>query len=107
MKITEYLTSKGVSPFGRWYKKLDKSLQTKIDARLQRIKLLGSFGNFKNLGKGLYELKFSIPSGPRIYYALENDEIVLLLIGGNKSNQSKDIEKAKDFLKDYKQRRDS
>lgn len=107
MEIREYLTSRGISPFAKWYKKLDKSLQTKVDARLQRIKILGTFGNFKKLGSGLFELKFSIPSGPRIYYTKEGSDIVLLLIGGNKSSQSTDIGKARDYLQDYKQRRET
>jgi putative addiction module killer protein len=105
MEIREYLTPRGISPFEKWYKKLDRSLQTKIDARLSRIKIMGSLGNTKGLGSGLYELKFSMPSGPRIYYAKEGDKLILLLIGGKKSSQSKDIEKAREYLKDYKERR--
>lgn len=100
----EYLTLKGLSPFGKWYKKLDKTLQIKVDARIQRLKTLNSFGDHKNLGQGVHELRFLSKSGLRIYFAKEDDQIILLLIGGNKSSQSRNIEKAKEYWNEYKLR---
>lgn len=104
MKITEYLTARGVSPFAKWYKKLTVSHQIKVDARLQRLKISDVFGDKKSLGQGVYELRFIMRSGLRIYFAKDGDEIVLLLLGGNKSSQNRDIEKAKEYWKDYKER---
>ena len=104
MKITEYLTARGVSPFAKWYKKLSVSHQIKVDARLQRLKVADVFGDKKSIGQGVYELRFMIRSGLRIYFAKDGNEIVLLLMAGNKSTQNRDIEKAKENWKDYKQR---
>lgn len=100
----EYLTSTGISTFGKWYKKLDRTLQAKVDARIQRIKLLDNLGDFKSLKGGVYELRFIMRSGIRIYFAKENDQIILLLAGGNKTSQEKDIIKAKRYWHDYKER---
>lgn len=104
MKIKEYLTSRGVSPFSKWYKKLDEALRAKVDARLQRVKITQNFGDNKSLGSGVHELRFMSKSGLRVYYAKDGKEIVLLLIGGNKSSQTRDIVKAKEYWKDYKAR---
>jgi putative addiction module killer protein len=104
MKIKEYLTARGISPFAKWYKKIAENHKVKIDARLQRVKILDVFGDKKALGQGVYELRFMTRSGLRIYFGKEGEEIILLLMGGNKSTQSRDIEKAKEYWKDYKLR---
>jgi putative addiction module killer protein len=106
VKIKEYLTSKGVSPFSKWYKKLGDTLKVKVDARLQRIIITDNFGDSKSVGSGVQELRFMSKSGLRIYYAKDGDELVLLLVGGNKSTQDRDITKAKEYWKDYKARGD-
>ena len=106
IEIREYITRRGVSPFQKWYRSLDASLKTKIDARLQRIRVLESFGDCKFLKEGIYELRFMAKSGVRIYFAKEKNKVVLLLVGGDKSSQKRDIEKAKKYWKDYRERRD-
>ena len=106
LEIREYVTDRGTSPFRKWYRGLSGPLKTRVDARLQRIKILGSFGDCKSLRGGLYELRFITHSGPRIYFAKDGNGIVLLLTGGDKSSQRGDIEKARIYWKDYKIRRD-
>jgi putative addiction module killer protein len=64
----------------------------------------GNFGDFRSVGDGVSELRFTFGAGFRVYYGLKGETIVILLIGGDKSGQEKDIEKAKEFWADYKER---
>lgn len=100
-KIKIYTSFNGKTPFIKWFQKLDKIIQYRIDSRLDRIKH-GNFGDSKKISKGIYELRIFAKTGYRIYYSKEKDSIILLLIGGSKSTQEKDIKKAKLFLLDYK-----
>ena len=59
-----------------------------------------TFGDFKALGDNLFELRFFFGDGLRIYYTIRNQQIVLLLTGGSKSSQSRDIEKAKRMIQE-------
>ena len=62
---------------------------------------IGNFGDHKSVGNDVYELRITEGKGYRIYYAHENNTIVLLLFGGNKATQSKDIKLAKQYWSDY------
>ena len=68
-------------------------------ARIDRVKN-GNFGDFKSLGNNLFELRFFFGGGLRIYYTLRNHQVVLLLNGGSKSSQSKDIDKARQIIQE-------
>ena len=68
-------------------------------ARIDRVQN-GNFGDFKSLGGNLFELRFFFGGGLRIYYTVRNHQVILLLNGGNKSSQSKDIEKAKQMIQE-------
>ena len=86
------------SEFDKWLKSLkDRSTKNKVLTRLARVEN-GNFGDFKKLSDDLFELRFLFGAGIRIYYTLRNNLIVLLLFGGDKSGQQKDIEKAKRIL---------
>ena len=87
--------------FSKWLYKL-KDIQGKVSIlrRVDRMKK-GNFGDFKSIGDGIYELRFTIGPGYRVYYTQKGDEIIILLVGGDKSTQSKDIEKAKELLKEF------
>jgi putative addiction module killer protein len=85
--------------YDKWFRKLKDSLiRIKILARLSRVEN-GNFGDFKQIDSDLYELRFFFGSGLRVYYTVKNKEIVLLLVGGDKSSQQNDIDKAKLLLK--------
>ncbi len=61
---------------------------------------LGNYGNYKNLGDGIFELRLDFNSGYRVYFSEVGKEIILLLRGGGKSTQTKDIKLAKQYLKE-------
>lgn len=86
--------------FSKWLGKL-KDVQGKVSIlrRLDRIKE-GNFGDYKSINNHISELRITTGAGYRVYYTKHNDEIVLLLIGGDKSTQSKDIAKAKQLYKE-------
>ena len=86
--------------FSRWYLTLNVKEKSVIDARLDRISTESHWG-FVNRFDGLIELKWV--SGLRIYTALHENKLVILLCGGNKNGQQKDIKKAKKILHKYLQ----
>ncbi len=84
--------------FSTWFAELkDSAVKRKILARLARVEN-GNFGDCKQIAINIFELHFFFGSGFRIYYTIQGDKVVLLLTGGDKSSQSKDIEKAKNIL---------
>ena len=100
-EIKFYKLSNGKEPVKDWLLDLDKSLRVKVIRRIERI-YDDNFGDFKQIEPNLYELRFALGKGYRIYYTIQNDVLVLLLNAGDKSKQSKDIELAKIYLKDIK-----
>ena len=89
--------------FDKWLKKL-KDLKAKaiILFRIQRIENDEHFGDYKPVGNGILELKIDYAKGYRVYFKESNWKIIILLIGGDKSTQQRDIEKAKEILKRLK-----
>ena len=86
--------------FAKWLTKL-KDIQGKVAIlrRIDRVKE-GNFGDYKSVGNDVSELRVTVGAGYRVYYTKVGDDIVILLVGGDKSSQSKDIEKAKKICKE-------
>ena len=85
--------------YKKWFAKLrDVTTRARILVRLRRMSL-GNFGEYREFGDGVSELKFKFGPGYRIYFTIRNGEIVILLAGGDKSTQSRDIEKAKELAR--------
>lgn len=87
--------------FSSWLSKL-KDIKGKVSIirRIDRIRN-GNFGDYKSVGDNIFELRFTIGPAYRVYYTKVEDEIILLLIAGDKSTQSEDIKKAKELAKEY------
>ena len=98
-----YQDETGKKPFLVWISSLKDYLAiAKINARLLRLRL-GNMGDFKSLEEGLFELRLDIGPGYRIYFT-QKDPKKILLLGGIKKSQKKDILKSKQYLKDYRKR---
>lgn len=95
--LENYVDDAGNEPIKMWLCSLDKSARKRILLRLDRLQD-GNFGDYKKLNKFLYELRFNFDSGYRIYYTMENKTIILLINGGNKKTQAKDIKSANEIL---------
>jgi putative addiction module killer protein len=81
--------------FDQWFNRLrDAQGKLRITARLRRIEQTGNLGEFKSLGRGLSEIRFDFGPGYRIYFVMRGQTLLVLLGGGDKSTQSKDIEQA-------------
>lgn len=86
--------------FDKWFENLkDKKLKSIIEVRLQKI-ILGNLGFWAPVGNKVFELKFDYGAGIRIYFMKKGDEFIVLLCGGDKSTQKKDIKKAQDIAKE-------
>ena len=86
--------------FSKWLKKLkDTKGRVSIIRRIDRV-AQGNFGDHKSVGDEVWELRLTTGPGYRIYYTKKDDEIVILLVGGDKSTQTEDISKTKQLLKE-------
>ncbi len=90
----------GRSPYLEWLKSLDIANRSRIVGRVTRFQE-GLFGDHKPVGFGILEARFFFGSGYRVYFSIIGTNIVLLLMGGDKSSQSTDIRTAKEFLRKY------
>jgi putative addiction module killer protein len=98
--IQKYITEGGVCPFDEWFETLTAQVQARIDVRLDRVSL-GNFGDHKSVGEGVFELRFTFGPGFRVYYGIVGSRVVLLLIGGSKKGQNRDIKAAQKFWKAF------
>jgi len=91
----------GREPFTKWLRGLkDRKARARI---LQRLRLVeqGHYGDVKSLGGGLFELRFFFGSGYRVYFGEHQRNIIVLLLGGDKSGQAREIPKARDYWVEY------
>lgn len=102
-KVVYYRTSDGKYPYWKWHDKLDNSISVKIDTRIDRLEE-GNYGDFKRIDNELSELRFKIGKGYRVYFTEFDDYIVIILAGGDKSTQQRDIIKANEYIKDIQER---
>ena len=99
-----YVTEEGREPFSEWLASLrDVKACAKIRVRLDRVSL-GNLGDCHGVGEGVRELRIDYGPGYRVYIGQEGVTIMLLLCGGDKSTQTKDIETAKRYWNEYRRR---
>ena len=100
-KILKIYSEDGREPFTDWLKSIkDFRTQLRINSRIDRIEQ-GNFGDCEPVGEGVYELRMFFGSGYRVYFGEVGNTIVLLLCGGDKKTQSKDIKRAKEYWRRY------
>lgn len=100
--INVYVTDGEKCPYSDWLDKLkDKIGKARIISQVDRMEL-GIFGDFQPVGEGVSELRIHYGPGYRVYYAKEGKNVYLLLCGGNKTTQKKDIKLAKEYWNNYK-----
>jgi putative addiction module killer protein len=100
--IQIYVTEGGRTPFSEWLASLrDTKARAKIRVRLDRVSL-GNLGDCHGVGDGVQELRIDYGPGYRVYFGQVGSTIVLLLCGGDKSTQAKDIEQAKYYWNEYR-----
>lgn len=101
IKIASYVTEDGLDPFAKWFDKLNAIAAAKVSTALYRMEL-GNYSNFKTLGEGIFEYKIDFGPGYRTYFGQDGEELVILVGGGSKKQQDKDIKIAKNYWQKYK-----
>jgi putative addiction module killer protein len=103
-RVEYYVTAAGKAPFREWFAALrDRKAQARIDAQLARVQL-GNLGQCEPVGEGVMELKIDYGPGYRVYCGQAGPVLIILLCGGDKRTQQKDIETARGYWADYRRR---
>jgi putative addiction module killer protein len=104
VEVRHYVTPGGVDVLAEWLAKLaDDHARARVADRIDRLSR-GNFGDRKSLGGGLGELRVGWGPGYRVYYAMIGQTCVVLLCGGDKRKQASDIQRGREYFKDYLER---
>lgn len=101
-EIRYYVAADGREPFARWFADLDAVARAKVTRAVVRLEQ-GNFSNVKSVGEGVFEYRVDFGPGYRIYFGQEGQMLVILLTGGTKKRQQRDIDEAHACWQDYKQ----
>ncbi len=104
LDVREYLASEGHSPFAAWFEALNSAAAAKITVALVRIGQ-GNLSNVKGVGEGVLEYRLDFGPGYHIYFGRDGERLVVLLAGGTKKRQQRDIEAARARWANYKRRK--
>lgn len=104
MELREFLDERDRSPFRTWFRALDAAAAARINTALVRLEM-GNTSNVKGVGGGVFELKVDFGPGYRVYFGKDGNEIVILLGGGTKKRQERDINAAHACWLNYKGRK--
>ena len=103
-EIVEYTNETDKNPFSEWFFGLEARAAAKVTTAIARLEN-GNTSNVESVGNGVYEYKINFGPGYRIYFAYDGKTIIILLAGGTKKRQSRDIQTAKARWTDYKARK--
>ena len=98
MREIVYLQINGKTPYRLWFKKLDAVTQDRIRRGITRL-TEGRFGDIENVGDNIFEMRFFFGKGYRVYFTEKDNKIIIIICGGDKKTQNKDIAKAKEYIK--------
>ena len=102
--IREYLDQEGHSPFAGWFENLNAPAAAKVTTALVRIEQ-GNFSNTKGVGSGTFECRINFGPGYRVYFGKDAETVIILLGGGTKKRQERDVLAAQERWGDYKERK--
>lgn len=100
--VVTYATPNNKEPLTEWLLSLDDTTEYIITQRLNRLEG-GNFGDYKSVGDGVFEIRINYGPGYRVYFGKQGNTIVILLMGGDKGTQKRDIDKAKRYWLNYKE----
>ncbi len=98
--VRQYITPDGHRPYGEWLDALPLQAQARIAARVARFEA-GNLGDHKEVGGGVWEVRLHFGPGYRLYFGKHQGHILLLLLGGTKTSQSRDIRRAQQYWRDF------
>ena len=101
LEVRYYVADDGRSPYADWFASLDSVARAKVAAAIVRIGQ-GNLSNVKPIGEGVLEFRINFGPGYRVYLGRDGDVLVILLIGGTKKRQPRDIKAATEFWRTYK-----
>jgi len=104
--VVEYLDSRGRSPFGAWFRRLDPAAAARVALVLVRIEQ-GTLSSVHSTGGGVFEYRIDSGPGYRIYFGKDGGQSVVLLGGGTKRRQQAGIDAAKTAWRDYQVRKEA
>ena len=104
LTVVYYLAPDGGTPFEEWFQLLERAERAKVAVALDRL-AAGNFSNVKPVGAGVLEVRIHYGPGYRVYFGRDGDHIIVLLGGGTKQRQERDINAARHAWRDYKDRR--
>lgn len=103
--VREFLLEDGTSPVEQWLSGLSVHFRARIAARVARFED-GNLGDAKPVGEGVFEARFMFGAGYRLYFGIHQGRIILLLTGGDKSSQKRDIKQAKTYWREFLEEND-
>jgi putative addiction module killer protein len=101
LDIRYYVTASSESPFAEWFAEQNVAASAKIVRALARIEQ-GNLSNVKSVGEGVLEFRIDFGPGYRIYFGRDGETIIILLTGGTKKRQQRDIHAAHAYWQDYR-----
>ncbi len=104
IELVEYETEDGGHPFANWFDNLNPPAALRVRRALAKIEV-GNLSNVKSVGGGVLEYRIDFGPGYRVYFGRDGDMLVILLAGGTKKRQQRDIDRAIGFWVDYKRRK--
>lgn len=104
IEVREYLREDGASPYAEWFDSLNATAAAKVATALIRMEQ-GNLSNAKGVGAGVLEYRIDFGPGYRVYFGKDGETLVILLGGGTKKRQQRDIGTAQALWKDYKRRK--
>ena len=104
IEIREYIDERGRSPFGRWFNGLDARTAARVRTSLARMES-GNLSNVRGVGREVLERRINVGPGYRVYFGRDGDTLIVLLAGGTKARQQRDIEHARELWQEYRRRK--